>query len=69
MDVNGPDSAFQKTNMKPASYIQTVFRGLFAKNGSAPESGKAAKRIDETLEACVAVLAVFAWLAAMILLP
>lgn len=51
------------------SYLYAAFRALVRRETTTDQQDKPVKHWEEALEASIAVLAVFAWLAAMTLLP
>ena len=69
MKLLGPNPANQKPPMKVKSYLFSAFRALVAKDESTGSDLKLVKHWEDALEASIAVLAVFAWLAAMTLIP
>lgn len=55
--------------MRVKAYFSSAFRTLFARDESTGTAVKPVKHWEDALEASIAVLAVFAWLAAMTLIP
>jgi hypothetical protein len=55
--------------MKALSYLVSAYRTFFDRSASASTQARPVKHWEEALDASIAVLAVFAWLAAMTLLP
>ncbi len=55
--------------MKLVTQTLGMVHALFEPGQAATAQAKVRKALDDTLDASIAVLAVFAWLAAMTLLP
>ncbi len=69
MKKNDPGPACPQSRIKGPSHVLSALRAFVAIRGDENRDDTPARHVEDALEACIAVLAVFTWLAAMILLP